>query len=1142
MTRQGVFNIWSTLLLISGLLAVLKEYTPEWRSFQREFRKLTVQLAEQEISEENTKVRTKYESRLAELDRKIQEATDATRSVNQLELIRNQEALIKRLTQEEYLAGQQVSFAKSVLGSSRSIYEFLKNDQYASPEEVAAAQKHYDDTFNLVQELSPAADQAYLRLTEAKDKLKEMQKGPAPYIRERDAILADMKAWQQAVEQIAPTDVVHWTANAIRDIPLLDLVDPKYDLNQIVLEEFPDLTKSAKVDRCTTCHLGIADTKYNRDDIPVEFRTHPKLDLFVGADSPHPVEKFGCTTCHLGRGYGTTFTLAAHTPNNEEQEKEWKEKYGWEGMHYWDFPMLPKRLQEANCFSCHKPNTGYELTQARKIFEGRQIYERRGCHGCHAIEGVSQEMKKIGPSLKHVGEKLDPAWASRWIAAPRSFYPTTRMPHAFGHKIPSKETFPEYVHHIEEQFGEGHFEAMHETMVEDEAVVIDSIATYLFDHSETMEMDEPPAVEGDPAVGRDLVGKINCLGCHKLDDLGSEGEGYGPDLSKIGTKTNRKWLYNWLRDPKKYWPDGNMPNPRLSDEEANHIAAYLLTLRDDAYMRAEFHGPAPEKIEEIAVQYMRAKSPKDEALAQVARMSEHDRKLYIGQEAIYRNGCFGCHDIAGFETRGRIGAELTAEGFKEIELFDFGTHKYVHIPHFRHDWIETKVKQPQVYFLGKVQNPYEQTLAMPWFGFSQEEAEKITTFIMGQTGQKIPAKYVSNPTGARKDILDGRKMIERKNCTGCHQIGVGEQYIDVGKFDVREHLAWATQPLVATYDPNLPEGKFAKIAQVPAAQVREKDKVIVPRDGFLDGDVVFGQDYFGLDEVLGEEPIEVDVGASDEVRVPLERPEHLRVNGVHEGYIHKFYAESALAPPILRNEGMKVRPEWFFKFLKNVTPIRNHIEVRMPQWQWTDEDATTIVRYFAAAASEPEPFPYKTEEVQPLGDYHRKTAQDIFGLPGTEAYRTSLQCFSCHPAGDLMPTSPRSNWGPNLYLASERLKISFMESWLRYPMGWSPGTRMPAFFYDRDGGQLVEVPPASPSVGELGAEGSIKALAEMLYYLPEIKEVADAAAAEAERRKNAPPPAEEESFSEEESAGGDEAFVEEGGGGGGEEEFLDEDF
>ena len=45
-----------------------------------------------------------------------------------------------------------------------------------------------------------------------------------------------------------------------------------------------------------------------------QFAAHPRLDLFVDSNSPHPMEKFGCTICHAGQGSATDFELAAHTP------------------------------------------------------------------------------------------------------------------------------------------------------------------------------------------------------------------------------------------------------------------------------------------------------------------------------------------------------------------------------------------------------------------------------------------------------------------------------------------------------------------------------------------------------------------------------------------------------------------------------------------------------------------------------------------------------------------------------------------------------------------------------------------------------------------------------------------------------------
>ena len=250
----------------------------------------------------------------------------------------------------------------------------------------------------------------------------------------------------------------------------------------------------------------------------------------------------------------------------------------------------------------------------------------------------------------------------------------------------------------------------------------------------------------------------------------------------------------------------------------------------------------------------------------------------------------------------------------------------------------------------------------------------------------------------------------------------------------------------------------------------------------------------------------------------LERPDELKVNGVGEGYVARYYSEAALAPPVLRREGAKINPDWFFKFLKKVETIRNHIApLRMPQWEWTDEDATDVVKYFSVVAGEK--FPFETVDVAPLGDIHKSTAKELFGLPGTEDYDKSLKCLSCHPTGDLMPTNPKESWGPNLYLAQSRLKLSFVQSWLINPQGWSPGTKMQNFFYDKDGDRVIEVHP-TPLVEQIGSPEAIHRLAEMLYHMPEIEEVKVAAAKAAEAAKNAAPPAATEEFMDDDTGDG----------------------
>src|SRR5947209_5829844 len=216
--------------------------------------------------------------------------------------------------------------------------------------------------------------------------------------------------------------------------------------------------------------IHISDAKVNA------YAAHPRLDLFVGSNSPHPAEKFGCTICHGGQGSATTFVDATHTPNDAPTAERWakSEKRGghdWESIHFWDFPMLPQRFAESGCVKCHhqitdliRDGTRYE---APKLLQGYNLVRELGCFGCHEIAGVKNgrwvgpdlrlepdtpledlspgdrqkltadpanppgAMRKVGPSLARIAEKTNEEWVAKWLKAPRDFRPDTRMPHFY---------------------------------------------------------------------------------------------------------------------------------------------------------------------------------------------------------------------------------------------------------------------------------------------------------------------------------------------------------------------------------------------------------------------------------------------------------------------------------------------------------------------------------------------------------------------------------------------------------------------------------------------------------------------------------------------------------------------------------------
>jgi hypothetical protein len=117
---------------------------------------------------------------------------------------------------------------------------------------------------------------------------------------------------------------------------------------QIAEIDLPELTidyhfrQVGRVDRCVTCHQGIDRAAY--PDAAQPFRSHPRLELFVGEKSPHPAARFGCTVCHEGQGSATDFTWAAHAPNDIAQQVRWRQQYGWSRSPQGDFPMLPGRF------------------------------------------------------------------------------------------------------------------------------------------------------------------------------------------------------------------------------------------------------------------------------------------------------------------------------------------------------------------------------------------------------------------------------------------------------------------------------------------------------------------------------------------------------------------------------------------------------------------------------------------------------------------------------------------------------------------------------------------------------------------------------------------------------------------------------
>jgi mono/diheme cytochrome c family protein len=139
-----------------------------------------------------------------------------------------------------------------------------------------------------------------------------------------------------------------------------------------------DLPQLGTTDRCVSCHVGIDNPAMAKQKQP--FRAHSGTYL-----KHHPVENYGCTSCHRGQGAATTFHEAKATDV------------------FWDYPLLPARLTEASCGACHSADSPLMAKHAPKLARGRQLFLHRGCKSCHKLGGVGGQ---LGPALDGEGMKI----------------------------------------------------------------------------------------------------------------------------------------------------------------------------------------------------------------------------------------------------------------------------------------------------------------------------------------------------------------------------------------------------------------------------------------------------------------------------------------------------------------------------------------------------------------------------------------------------------------------------------------------------------------------------------------------------------------------------------------------------------------
>lgn len=526
--------------------------------------------------------------------------------------------------------------------------------------------------------------------------------------------------------------------------------------------------------------------------------------------------------------------------------------------------------------------------------------------------------------------------------------------------------------------------------------------------------------------GRQLIARYNCVACHQMQDIDRPAM-LGPDLTSVGTKVSREWIYKWLKDPRTLTDaDGNvtvdgvetnprMPKFQLSDEEMRALSAYLSAQRAKPVEPYRF-------------------SPRLVAAAARGGDAADQGKIRFNQMF-----CVTCHALAvdrGGETSligGDIGPELTKVGSK-----------------VNPDWLAAWLRNPQGYL---------QHTRMPQYQWSDQDMYEVTQYILKRLTDPDFLKDVPQlGPPAQAEVRLGQSLFVEKGCAECHAIQGVAPESDFGPnlsafgmsalpFQVEIRMP-RKEPTAFHFDGNVSQLDIM-VSRIPRFLISYiQAKVINPASVSYGTRMPrFSLDKADLDDVttalLSMTGPPIAAGAQKSLIVPRPYPEFHPDGQFLELYqryrcdtCHAFNGYGGTLAPDLSYEGSRARRDWLAQFLKNPQTLRPTLTVRMPEFNMPDKDAAIIAAYLSAALRNPQVNPAATDE---------KAFAPEMAASGKQLYETKYQCQSCHTIG-----ATGGYVGPSLNNAGNWLTPAWIEAWLRNPQALVPGTIEPRHSFTED--------------------------------------------------------------------------------------------
>src|SRR5437868_11201321 len=469
------------------------------------------------------------------------------------------------------------------------------------------------------------------------------------------------------------------------------------------------------VDRCEVCHAGVREpldlTPANLapdgpgkqpDSLARAFVSHPNREIL----QIHNPEKFGCSSCHWGNGRATTSEIKGH------------------GRHrFWLWPMFEKENTEAGCQQCHARD---RVTQgAGTLNLGRDLFQQRGCMGCHRYEGFDRETDGLAAARQTIGQ-------------------------------------------LQDQITANEKQILANTKAGDNPNLSEDEVKKLLANSESLR------VTNSLIAAR--IDQLNLQAKYLMQDQ----KKVGPNLKDVRVKLRKEWIPVWLENPQAFRPGTKMPTfwrfghlnegtvgapkpDKDATEQIQAISAYLWQEGFDSKIPTQPQGNAGHGKELF----------EGRGCLACHSIGEGDNKIggdfaanltRVGEKANYDYIVRWIHNprerVAPYCPKEK--RDLTPDDYAKTGLpcvFDTELHSRC-----TNDGAELQVQNMTV---------------MPNFRLSEQDARDIATYLFSLSSPPSYAlvDFVNDPNLKEK----GRLLIKQYGCAGCHEIKGFEDEQRIGK-------------------------------------------------------------------------------------------------------------------------------------------------------------------------------------------------------------------------------------------------------------------------------------------------------------------------------------------------------------------------